>query len=320
MYRNILVPLDRSVESEGILDVIPQLVDSEGQTTLLAVIPPGRTRSMGELVVLGTQQEEEERSRAMYYLNRIASPLRDSSINASAAVVVHQSVAEAIVAYAERNDVDLISMFTHDRRGLAKLVKGSVSKEVERRARIPVRIFRPEDLAERQSLAVAGQADAGTVDYSSVDLFARLSADQIARIVALGREVNIEEGRSLGEGNEAGQSLYVIISGEAHLTAHAEVGEIAVRLAGPGESFPLAALLGEGALITSGRALSDMTVLQVPRSTFLDLCAHDNALGMGVYANAAQLFANRYSSTLTQLGISAAREMRDMDAEPYQAT
>jgi CRP-like cAMP-binding protein/nucleotide-binding universal stress UspA family protein len=320
MYQNVLVPLDRTVESEGILDVIPRLVDSEGQVTLLAVIPPGRTRAMGELVVLGQQQEEEERARVLYYLNRIAVRLRDSSISTSTAVVVHQSVPAGIVAYANRNGSDLISMFTHDRRGLAKLVKGSVSKEVERRARIPVRIFRPEDLAERQSLAVAGQADAGTVDYSSVDLFARLSADQIARIVALGREVNIEEGRSLGEGNEAGQSLYVIISGEAHLTAHAEVGEIAVRLAGPGESFPLAALLGEGALITSGRALSDMTVLQVPRSTFLDLCAHDNALGMGVYANAAQLFANRYSSTLTQLGISAAREMRDMDAEPYQAT
>ncbi len=317
MYQNVLVPLDRTVESEGILDVIPQLVGPDGRATLLAVIPPGRTRAMGELVVLGTQQEEEERSRAMFYLNRIAGRLLDSSIQASTAVVVHQSVATGIVAYAERNDVDLISMFTHDRRGLAKLVKGSVSREVERRAGIPVQVFRPEDLAERESLAVAvGQPDAGTVDYSGVDLFARLSADQIAAIVALGTAVSIGEGRPLGEGSEAGRNLYIIISGEAHLTAHAEVGEIAVRLAGPGESFPLAVLLGEGALITAGRALTDMTVLQILRGPLLELCDQDSVLGMGIYAATAQLFANRYSSTLTQLGISAARELRDMEAEP----
>jgi CRP-like cAMP-binding protein len=78
----------------------------------------------------------------------------------------------------------------------------------------------------------------------------------------------------------------------------------------------LAALLGEGALITAGRAITDMRVLQVPRAPLLDLCAQDSSLGMGVYSATAQLFANRYSATLTQLGISATRELRDMDAEP----
>ena len=112
MYQNVLVPLDRSVESEGVLDVISDLVNADGQATLLSVIPPGRTRSLGELVVLGTQQEEEDRARAMVYLNRIANRLRESSINTTTAVVVHDSVASAIVAYANRNSVDLISMFT----------------------------------------------------------------------------------------------------------------------------------------------------------------------------------------------------------------
>ena len=62
MYQNVLVPLDRSAESEGVLDVIPKLVNSDGKATLLTVIPPGRTKSMGELVILGSQQEEEDRS------------------------------------------------------------------------------------------------------------------------------------------------------------------------------------------------------------------------------------------------------------------
>ena len=308
MYQNVLVPLDRSVESEGILDVIPKLVNSDGQATLLTVIPPGRTKSMGELVILGSQQEEEDRSRALAYLNRIVNRLKETSVQASTAVVVNDSVPAAIVAYANRNSVDLISMFTHDRRGLARLVKGSVAREVERRAVMPVRVFRPEDLVPGQDLEEAG-SDQG-FDYTTVDMFSRLSREQVSAVVALGTAVSVSAGETLGAGGEAGQNLYVIQEGEAQLTAQAEIGQIAIRIAGPGESFPQAVLLGEGTLITAGSALTDMTLLQIPRSSLLDLCTQDASIGRGVYAATAQLFATRYSRTLTQLGVSATREMQ----------
>ncbi len=312
MYQNVLVPLDRSAESEGILDVISGLVNVGGQATLLTVIPTGRTKSFGELVVLGTQQEEEDRGRALAYLNRIASRLQESSIQASTAVVVNDSVPAAIVAYANRNSVDLISMFTHDRRGLARLVKGSVAREVERRSVMPVRVFRPEDLTPGQEAGAAGGQE---FDFSSVDMFARLSREQISAVVALGSTVSVKEGETLGAGGEAGQNLYVIQSGEAQLTAQAEIGQIAVRVAGPGESFPQAVLLGEGTLITAGSALGEMTLLQIPRAPLLDLCTQDAGIGRGIYAATAQLFANRYSRTLTQLGMSASREARDENEE-----
>jgi CRP-like cAMP-binding protein/nucleotide-binding universal stress UspA family protein len=308
MYQHVLVPLDRTVESEGVLDVIPDLVSSDGNATLLSVIPPGRTRSLGELVVLGTQQEEEDRSRATAYLNRIVNRLRESSVEASTAVVVHDSVASAIVAYANRNSVDLISMFSHDRRGLAKLVKGSVAREVERRAVMPVRVFRPEDLAAGVTRGV--ETATQDFDYGTVDVFARLTREQISAVAALGNRVSVSEGDTLGAGGEAGQNLFIIQTGEAQLTAQSEIGQIAVRLAGPGESFPQAVLLGEGTLITAGSALSDMRLLQIPRARLLDLCTQDAAIGRGVYAATAQLFANRYSRTLTQLGMSATREMQ----------
>ncbi|CAI8013893.1 hypothetical protein GBAR_LOCUS8746 [Geodia barretti] len=102
MYQNVLVPLDRSAESEGILDVVPKLVNDDGTATLLTVIPPGRTRSIGELVILGSQQEEEDRARALAYLNRVANRLKESSVLATTAVVVNDSVPAAIVSYANR--------------------------------------------------------------------------------------------------------------------------------------------------------------------------------------------------------------------------
>ncbi len=307
MYKKVLVPLDRSVESEGILDVVPELVSDGGQATLLTVIPPGRTKALGELVVLGTQQEEEDRLRALAYLNRIVHRLQEASIEASAVVVVNDSVPAAIVAYANRNSVDLISMFTHDRRGLARLVKGSVAREVERRAVMPVRVFRPGDLSPGQESEAAAAQE---FDYSSVDMFARLSREQISSVVALGSTVYVKEGETLGSGGDEGQNLFVIQSGEAQLTAQSEIGQIAVRVAGPGESFPQAVLLGEGTLITAGSALSDMTLLQIPRAPLLDLCTQDAAIGRGIYAATAQQFATRYSRTLTQLGLSASREIR----------
>ncbi len=308
MYQHVLVPLDRSAESEGVLEVIPQLVNDDGQATLLTVIPTGRTKSFGELVVLGTQQEEEDRSRALAYLNRIVNRLQESSVAATPAVVVNDSVPAAIVAFANRNSVDLISMFTHDRRGLARLVRGSVAQEVERRAVMPVRVFRPEDLGRGEERSAV--VESHEFDYGTVDMFARLSREQISSVVALGRTVSVKEGDTLGAGGEAGQNLFVIQSGEAQLTAQAEIGQIAVRVAGPGETFPQAVLLGEGTLITAGFALSDMTLLQIPRSALLDLCTNDAAIGRGIYAATAQLFASRYSRTLTQLGMSASREFR----------
>lgn len=312
MYDKVLVPLDRSAESEGVLDLLPELVNAGGQAVLLAIIPPGRTRSLGELVILGSQQEEEDRLRALSYLQRISRRLHESAgVASSTAVLVHNSVAAGIVAYAEQSEVDLISMYTHDRQGLARLVKGSVAREVERRASMPVRVFRPDELVAAPAPAPA--ADAGTAEaYAGMDLFTRLSPDQIARVVALGVEHDITAGRTLGQTGSA-NSVFLILSGECHLTAQTDIGQIAVRVAGPGESFPLAALVGEGASITSGEALNEMRVLEVPREALLELCAQDSEIGRGLYMATAQLFADRYSRTLAQLGLSAARELRGED-------
>ena len=52
--------------------------------------------------------------------------------------VAHPSAAGGIRAYADERDIDLIVMGTHGRRGVERLVMGSVSQEVVRRARQPV--------------------------------------------------------------------------------------------------------------------------------------------------------------------------------------
>ena len=57
-----------------------------------------------------------------------------------------------------------------------------------------------------------------------------------------------------------------------------------------------------------------MELLAIPRSELMLLCSKDTEIGMRNHSNAAQLFANRYSTTLTQLAISAERELSDTEA------
>jgi nucleotide-binding universal stress UspA family protein len=89
---------------------------------------------MGEFVQLASQVEEEAREKAMAYLRRLAGQFGDGSRQWSCVVSVSSSLPHEIVGFALRESVDLIAMYTHDRKGLAKLVKGSVADKVQKKA------------------------------------------------------------------------------------------------------------------------------------------------------------------------------------------
>jgi len=148
MYQKILVPLDDSEDSRSVVKALSGLVAEDGEAILLHVIPPGKTRSMGNFTVRGSEVEEEERRGAMVHLNRLSGELSDASIRSNCAVVVSPSVAECIANYASRESADLIAMYTHGRTGLAKLLKGSVTADVKRRTTVEVQAFGSAELAE----------------------------------------------------------------------------------------------------------------------------------------------------------------------------
>jgi len=203
---------------------------------------------------------------------RVASKLKENSVKSTCWVTVGAAPAAAIAGFANQQEVALIATYTHERKGLSKLIRGSVARDVERMALCPVLVLGPSDVAGAPiNITHVDEESAASHDYSYVDLFRNLSAEQISAVVALGRCLKISAGQTLGKGGEEGQKLFVILDGEARLTAHAEIGEIAVRIAEPDESFPLAVLLGEGILITAGEALTDMELLEIPRSPLLDL-------------------------------------------------
>ena len=311
MARNILIPLDGSVEAEEVIPLVREELADDDELLLVQVIPPGRTQTLGAHVVLGSQVEEGDREQARRYLQGVLRREAAGSGVWKSDVLVAVSVAEGIALAADRENADLIVMYTHDRNLLGRMIKGSVAREVQRIAATEVRVLGPRQISETSEAHTASGAqgmDGGA--YSHVDLFRGMSAQQIERVVGLGRRIQVSAGEKQGSGGEVAESLFLILSGEASLSAHSDIGEITVRIAGSGESFPLASLLESGTMITTAEAVTDLELLAILRSDLMALCTREPEIGMRIYSNVAQLFANRYRATLTQLALSAEREMR----------
>jgi nucleotide-binding universal stress UspA family protein len=148
MYRRILVPLDGSEEAEKVLPLVQKGLSPGGEVVLLHVLPVLQAVKVGQQVLPGAQREESERFKALGYLQGIAKRLGESFGELRCEVIVSKSVPEAIADFAARQEVDLISMYTHDRRGMARLIRGSIAEKVRQRAPTEVQVFRPQELPE----------------------------------------------------------------------------------------------------------------------------------------------------------------------------
>ncbi len=309
MARKVLIPLDGSSESEEVIPLVKDELTDDDELLLIQVIPPGRTQTVGAHVILGSQVEEGDRAQARRYLQDVMRRESDGSGVWSSEVVVSNSVAEGITLAASQQSADMIAMYTHDRNLLGRMIKGSIAREVQRTASTEVRILGPRQISEPASADPDEVVTDGGA-FAHLDIFRGMSAQHIQRVVSLGRRIQVAAGEKQGRGGEVAESLFLILSGEASLSAQSDIGEITVRIAGPGESFPLASMLESGTMITTAEAVTDLELLAILRADLMALCSREPEIGMRIYSNVAQIFANRYSATLTQLALSAEREMR----------
>lgn len=78
-----------------------------------------------------------------------------------------------------------------------------------------------------------------------------------------------------------------------------------VRIAGPGESLPLAVLLRTGTLLTNAYAMSHLTVMAISVPTLIEVFQTCPEIGMHVYRAVADILGNRYGRTLSRLSETA---------------
>ncbi len=144
--KSILVPIDFSVSAEHALDYACGLAEKLG-ATIHVVNAIGAT--LPELsVALSEQMMESLRREHAKELQRIVEPRR--ALAKFGEVLVDPGDArDAILAVAKRLDVDLIVMGTHGRRGVSRVLLGSVAEDVVRRAPCPVLAVRSRKGEER---------------------------------------------------------------------------------------------------------------------------------------------------------------------------
>ncbi len=143
MYKHILVPLDGSELAERALVEAKGLAQEGCQITLFQVVRlPMPVVSPDVGMNMPVVDIEDMFSEAKTYLEGLAAALVKEGFNADADVVDADHVAEAIVNYATKHQVDLIIKTTHGRGGLSRLVFGSVAEGVLRHARCPILLIR----------------------------------------------------------------------------------------------------------------------------------------------------------------------------------
>ena len=90
---------------------------------------------------LASAREAEQKKFAEDYLKQIADRLSGTGAKCSVQAIVGR-VAESLVDYCLKNDIDLIIIATHGRSGITRWVRGSVADKILRSSKIPVMMVR----------------------------------------------------------------------------------------------------------------------------------------------------------------------------------
>jgi len=138
---NILVPIDFSPCAEHALDYACDLAAKLGARVHLVNAIGAMLPELS--VALTDQMLAEMRTNNATALDKLIGPRRERA--QFGPVIVHDGDArDAILRAAETSRADLIVIGTHGRRGLSRVLLGSVAEDVLRRAPCPVLAVRME--------------------------------------------------------------------------------------------------------------------------------------------------------------------------------
>ena len=145
-YKRIVVPLDGSGWAQR---AIPHAVDiarsNESELILLHVLRPPARQYTPELALAHQEdQVQQMREQVKQYLIGLRTELRSENIKVITHMVEGPGVASLICDYVNNENVDLVVMSTHGRRGIARFLFGSIAKEVMDCAHAPVLMIRPD--------------------------------------------------------------------------------------------------------------------------------------------------------------------------------
>lgn len=144
MFKHIIVPVDGSSTSgQAIARAIEMAQAFKSQVTVVCVIDAFAFTGVGSDLAYGqVEYLEAATAEAKLAVSNAKASFAAAGVDATGAVLEGQAVYKSILDAASASDVDLIVMGSHGRKGLEKLVLGSVAAQVLSHTHLPVMIVR----------------------------------------------------------------------------------------------------------------------------------------------------------------------------------
>ncbi|MDP1741586.1 MAG: universal stress protein [Polaromonas sp.] len=144
MFKHILLPVDGSSTSLTAVEKAIGLARAFGSTvTAIYVIDPYAFSGVGADFAYGQAQYlDAATAEGNQALKEAAALLTAAGVNVSTAIIEAHTIYRGILETASSVGVDLIVMGSHGRRGLEKLVLGSVAAQVLAHAHLPILVVR----------------------------------------------------------------------------------------------------------------------------------------------------------------------------------
>lgn len=150
MYKKILVPTDGSELSDQAITAaidFARLCGAEIVALSIAEPYPLVPAAEGAMVIDPGVEARELEHASHEYVRKVAERASAAGIACSTVTAMSPVPHEEIIRTAEGQGCDLIFMASHGRRGLSKLLAGSVTDDVLTHSDIPVMVLRPKQAA-----------------------------------------------------------------------------------------------------------------------------------------------------------------------------
>lgn len=151
MFKHILLPTDGSPLCDHAIDQCIALAKTLGAKVsgvhvipdFHATVPDFHAFDYGVKTVARTRDQyiTDFSDEAQRHLDKISKAAENAGVPCDTLLLANDHPYEAIIAAAEKNGCDLITMTTHGRTGLKEFLAGSETRKVLNHTRIPVLVF-----------------------------------------------------------------------------------------------------------------------------------------------------------------------------------
>ena len=144
MFKHILAPVDGSATSLAAVDKAAELAKAFGAVvTAVYVIDPYPFTGVGSEFAYGQDQYlNAARAEARAAMEGAAKRLQDVGVQAETRVIESHAVWRGVIEAIEACGADLVVMGSHGRRGLERLVLGSVTQSVLSHTKVSALVVR----------------------------------------------------------------------------------------------------------------------------------------------------------------------------------